>query len=297
MASKPRTIKKAKKHFKTLKCAPKQKDKVTKNLKGKSCYSNDDLFLMKKLWNDNNSKKMETNEPGEIWEFLKSNLDNKCYNELCWLKNRPFSSKMNKEVMMKNVFRPFSPDSWKSKPYEWLSSVEILEVMKQYEKKYKEFVFIGPSPIDFDDKKLFGTCVWEKLCKFDLKNYVKTKPKIGIIFNLDPHDKGGSHWVSLFIDINKEFIFYFDSNGDKIPREIKKFAERVISQAANLNINLKYDTNEGKVHQMRDGQCAIFCLYFIIELLKGTKTPAFFKNNRVPDTKMKDYRKKYFNEK
>ena len=62
--------------------------------------------------------------------------------------------------------------------------------MRQYEEKYPDFEFLGPSPIDFDTHKMHGECVWDELYKFSLK---KTKDdgikKVGIIFNLDPIDK------------------------------------------------------------------------------------------------------------
>jgi len=120
------------KKFKTLKCAPKQNNKVVDGLKGKSCYGKEEILNMKKVWNSKNSKnsnKITTNEPKEIWKFFKDNLSNKCYNELCWLNEQTFNSKINKDVVMKTVFRPFSPESWKKKPYEWLSSVDIIKVM------------------------------------------------------------------------------------------------------------------------------------------------------------------------
>jgi len=167
--------------------------------------------------------------------------------------------------------------------------------MSQYEKHYDNFVFLGPSPIDFDDKKLFGTCVWEKICKFDLNTYINTKTKIGFIFNMDPHYKDGSHWMGLFVDIEKRFIFYFDSNGDKIPKRIKILVDRIIEQGNKLKINLEFMSNAGKMHQMKDGQCGMYSLYFIIELLQGTKTPDYFKNHRITDEIMRDYRVKYYN--
>ena len=62
-----------------------------------------------------------------------------------------------------------------------------MKVMRQYEHTFKNFIFIGPSPIDYDTRKLFGTCVWEELCNFNLNEYIKKKKdKIGIIFNLSP---------------------------------------------------------------------------------------------------------------
>ena len=81
-------------------------------------------------------------------------------------------------------------------PNEWLNSLDISRVMKQYENDYKCFDFLGPSPIDFDTFKENNECVWDEICNFDLnKSYTKGKRKFGFIFNLDPHYKGGSHWV------------------------------------------------------------------------------------------------------
>jgi len=116
------------------------------------------------------------------------------------------NTKMEEELL--DAFAPESPKEWKKNPNEWLSSIDILEVMNQYEKKYKCFEFLGPSPIDYDTHQLYGQCVWDELCHFKLAEQIKNgKTKIGIIFNLDPHYKGGSHWVSLFINIKKATIF------------------------------------------------------------------------------------------
>jgi hypothetical protein len=169
--------------------------------------------------------------------------------------------------------------------------------MKQYEKSNKNFKFIGPSPIDFDSKELFSTCVWEQLCNFNLEEHIKNKiSKIGVIFNTDPHNKPGQHWIALFLDLDKKFIFYFDSNGTKTPKQIKVLIERIVNQAHNLNIKLVADNNEGFTHQFGDGQCGMYALYFIIELLQENKTYKYFKTTRIKDETMREYRKKYYNE-
>ena len=64
--------------------------------------------------------------------------------------------------------------------------------------------------------------MWEELCKFSLKKQLsKGKQKTGIIFNTDPHYKEGSHWISLFINIqnNKGYGYGIlsglkEANGD-----------------------------------------------------------------------------------
>ena len=104
-----------------------------------------------------------------------------CSNESCWLRQKFMEGNVNNE-MMNYTFAPKSPKTWSNNPNEWLSSLEIESVMKQYEKYYKCFVFLGPSPIDFDSHKFFGECVWEELCNFNLEKLInKGIKKIGIV--------------------------------------------------------------------------------------------------------------------
>ena len=65
----------------------------------------------------------------------------------------------------------------------------------------------------------------------------KGKRKIGIIFNTDPHYLDGSHWICMFIDTRKKYIFYFDSNADKTPKQINNFVNKIISQGNSIGIN------------------------------------------------------------
>ena len=166
--------------------------------------------------------------------------------------------------------------------------------MKQYEHAYPSFTFIGPSPIDFNKKKLFGQCVWNDLCNFELETYIKRgKNKIGIIFNTDPHYLDGSHWICLFINLEQNYIYYFDSQADATPKEITKFIKKIKSQANKLDINLKKYKNKTD-HQKTDTECGMYVLYVIIELLKNNKTPQNF-DKRVPDKDMEYLRKVFFN--
>jgi hypothetical protein len=292
-----RKFKKNTRKFRKLKCSPYQSKYVDTELKDYTCYTRNNLQLFKNVWNANNSNKILTNNSKEIWNFFKQKLDKQCYDELCWLEKTPLSKVNNKELLIKEIFKPFSPETWSSKPNTWLSSVDITKIMKQYEKSHKHFKFIGPTPIDFDAKEMFSTCVWEQLCNFNLENHIKNKiSKIGVIFNTDPHNKSGKHWISLFVDLTKKFIFYFDSNGSKMPKQVKVLINRIVDQARNLNIQLTVDDNEGFTHQYGDGQCGMYALYFIIELLQENKTYSYFKNTRIKDSTMKKYRKKYYNE-
>ena len=284
------------KTFKKLKCSPNRKNNLSKKNKAFTCFNDENLFLFKRVWNQNSNDKIKTNDVKEIWNFFKKTLKKKCYNELCWLTSKNITSIQNKELLAKQIFKPFAPDSWKTKPYEWLSSIDITEIFRQYEDRYKNFKFIGPSPIDFDEKKMFSSCVWEELCNFNLRKHIQNnKTKIGIIFNTDPHYKSGTHWIALFIDLTKQFIYYFDSNGNKVPKEITQLIERIKKQGHQLNIDFTVSNNVGLVHQFNDGQCGMYSIYFIVELLKETKHYSFFNTKRIKDSEMKNMRKKYYN--
>ena len=230
---------KKKDNFKKVNCSP------NPNKNGYSCYTDNSLHKMKKLWNIRHPRnKIKSNDPKEIWNSLKENMSSSCDKESCWLRSKFMEGNLDKELL-NYTFAPKAPNNWKTKPDEWLSSVDIESVMKQYEKFYKCFVFLGPSPIDYDKHKLYGECVWEELCKFNLSEEIKkNKNKIGVIFNTHPHFKSGEHWISMFINIKKKYIIYFDSNGNEPPTEVRKFVETITTQGKQLGINFDYYENK-----------------------------------------------------
>jgi hypothetical protein len=280
--------------FKKLNCSPTNEHSINNF----TCYDNDDLLELKKNWNARHpDKPMNTNNPKEIWNQLKNYYSTICNKESCWVRQIIKNPKLKKDLL--NSFAPKSPDKWKKNPNEWLSSLDIIQVMNQYEKKYKNFDFIGPSPIDYDTHVLNDECVWEELCHFNLLNHLKKgHNKIGVIFNTDPHNKGGEHWISLFIDIKKKIIFFFDSVGDPIPEQIKKFVDNVIEQGKKLKspINFNFDQNHPVEHQKGSTECGMYSLYFIIHMLENKITSNYLKTHKLDDKYVEKFRKIYFNE-
>lgn len=295
---------KTKEPFKKLQCAPKAKNETQENeIREFSCYTKDALFKMRDLWNARHKDTMITDKiPKNIWESLKDKMKGACYNESCWLKQKFMENNLTDELST-YTFAPKSPLKWKENHNTWLNSNDIEKVMKQYEHIYPCFRFIGPTPIDFDKHIYENKCVWDDLCQFDLLKYINDGiSKIGIIFNTDPHDKSGAHWISLFIDLKKKFIFFFDSNGTTIPKEVKYFCNRVISQALQIKtkeypngIKLKYDLNAPFIHQESNTECGMYSLYLIITLLKDIHEYMFFKTTKITDQLMDNLRDKYFN--
>ena len=280
-------LKKNKKQtIKKLNCSPHKKLDFT-------CYSPSSLIKLKNKWNlKNKDKQINSNDLFVIWSSLNKHLKNSCSNERCWLSKEFIANDLD-STLNKNTFAPLAPPTWKKNPNEWLSSIDINKVMHQYENKYKNFKFIGPSPIDFDKKKLFGQCVWNELCHFSIKKYKnKGIDKIGIILNTDPHHLGGSHWICLFINLENKFIYYFDSNADPTPNEVKKLIKKIKRQAKSLNIDLNEIINK-TTHQRSNTECGMYVLYIIITLLKNKECPYF--NERIPDKEMEQLRKILFN--
>jgi hypothetical protein len=276
-----------------LKCSPKKGKKLEF-----SCFDEPTIYKLKELWNLRHlDTKIETNDVKDIWTQLKTNLAGICNKESCWLKQQFANGKLDKEL--KESFAPESPDEWKKNPNEWLNSMDILAVMKQYEKAYDCFDFIGPSPIDFDARQHYGECVWQELCEFSVEKQIKMgKTKIGMIFNLDPHTKGGSHWVSMFVNIKKKKISFFDSVGDPVPKQVMELVKRIQKQGSLLRtpIIFEFDQNHPVEHQYGDTECGIYSLYFIVHLLEDKHTSQYFKKHILSDKYMEKFRKVYFNE-
>lgn len=287
-----KTRRKTSNDFVKLRCSPENKEKEY------SCYSDSDLHKLRDMWNARHpDRKIKTENSKEIWLMLKEYYSSVCNKESCWVRQMTKDTKMENNLL--DAFAPESPAGWKKNPNEWLSSIDILQVMNQYEKKYKCFDFLGPSPIDYDTHKLNGTCVWEELCNFKLIEKIQNGiTKIGIIFNLDPHYKGGSHWVSLFINIKTGTIFYFDSVGEVVPTQIEKFSNLVIEQGKELiePIKFKFDQNYPVEHQYGNTECGIYSLFFITHMLEDKITGHYLKTHILKDKYIEGFRKVFYNE-
>ena len=173
---------------KTKLCAPGVKDSYT-------CFSKKGLVNILNFLNKNNEKKIKfSSKSGKrvLWSKINDEFKQNCSDEYCWTKQP--SVKKNKFILKtkKNIFRPEMPSHWKKNISEWLSTEDIENVLNQYEKKYKDFIFIGAVPIDFDSKLGPGVCVVNELCNINIKNLFDSGiRRIGIIFNFDPHNKDG----------------------------------------------------------------------------------------------------------
>jgi hypothetical protein len=290
--------------IKQMNCNPQVKGKTADS---NTCFTNEALQKLKISYNkENPSNRINSTDSKQIWSDLKERMT-KCKREDCWL--QVIKDPNQREELDKQLFAPDMPDEWKKKPNTWLSNFDIMAVLEQYEKSHPHFKMIGPTPIDFDAKppEKNGKCVWQDLCTFSLKHCLdKHKTKIGIIFNLDKHDQGGSHWISLFLDLEEKFLFFLDSAGESMPKEVKVLVDRIANEGKTLGMDIKVYENHPLEHQMGNTECGVYSLFFIITMLTneadGKKLSSFqdklhfFKDKRIPDKYIQKYRKIYFND-
>jgi len=203
-----------------------------------------------------------------------------------------------KEALRKTYLRPRYPNEWRQKEDTWLDNFQIADVMNQYQEAYPWFRFMGALPIDFSapdpylTDKTVQRCMNPGLCSLDLKaEYARGIRAIGCIFNLDPHFKGGSHWVGLYIDIhdiNKPFVGYSDSYGYKPPALIARLMKSLKLQtpSAVLGYNARRFQNSST-------ECGMYSMYFIICMIAGISYKDYVKDV-VSDKFMIELRKVLF---
>jgi hypothetical protein len=166
--------------------------------------------------------------------------------------------------------------------------------MKQYEQTYKRFKFIGPVTMDFDSKLSFGHCVVDELCNLDMARLYKSGIKqLGIIFNLDKHNQSGSHWVALFCCLDRCGVYYWDSYGMEPSPEVLELMNRLKAKCESMGYKIEPKINKIR-HQYKNSECGVYCLHFIIQLLKG-KSFDHITKNIISDDQMLEYRNILYN--
>ena len=200
----------------------------------------------------------------------------------CLLDKAPMAEE-EKKSLRKQYLRPRRPKVWKNDPDQWLDNYNILAVMNQYEQAYPWFRFLGVFPIDFsapDPYQRGGPhkCLNKEICDMKLQEeYNKGVRGIGMVFNLDPHFKGGSHWVALYIDlenIKKPCIYYNDSYGYPVPKQIARLMRSFKLQIKTCDLGFN-----ARRFQYGDSECGMFSLYFLICMISGIPFKDFCKDS------------------
>lgn len=221
-----------------------------------------------------------------LWKKIQQKMEKQCGDtEWCWL-DQSFIKNGSVKEDLESQFKPRGPDSLNG----WLSTTHISDAMGMYELLHNHFKFFGPVPIDFD-------AIVTEIKRLNLEKlyYSKNIKKIGIIFNLDPHYKNGSHWVAMYCDISKAHVYYFDSYGIcPAPKEIIELKDRLFEELKTIFPNKKpvYKCNTFR-HQYANSDCGVYSMYFILQLLHG-KTYEQVTENIILDEEIKKMREVYF---
>ena len=263
-----------------------------------SCIDNNVIYKIGKILKehnykinmDDNLKKMHTN----ISKTLKK--IKKCNSEQCWRNINMITDNLTKKELkeLNNSFKPKKPKSWEDNSNTWLSNVDIDNVLKQYYDKYNDYYYHGALPVDFDEE-VDNKCLVDNLCKFDVDKLHKSgKNKIALVFNTDPHNKSGEHWISMYIDcigknIEHPCIYFFDSAGNPPPKQIKEFID---DTRDNSKINFSYIENNIQ-HQKGNTECGIYCLHFLTYMIEDGDFMDYIQNKKN-DKFMEKYRSIFF---
>lgn len=81
------------------------------------------------------------------------------------------------------------------------------------------------------------------------------------IFNTDPHQKKGEHWVAMYV--NNDLCEFFDSFG-KSPNYYHKFWHDYL-----LKKSKKYIYNKSKLQNPSTEDCGKFCIFYVVLRSKG----------------------------
>lgn len=274
------------------KCAPHLK------FESGSCMTADMLYKLANAYNkEQGNEKIRLDKSALInvkskykKYLLKELKQNVGGNQTDWIKSA-FAKKLSKEdkaQLEHNTFRPKGPQG----QYDWLSTLDINYTMQQYENKYNDFKFLGAVPIDFNDLDYYPF----KNMNFD--DFInKNKHRIGVVFNLDRHDQGGSHWVSLYSDLKEGKIYFSDSVGKPPKKPIKDFMDRIKNHIETKNKYAKVDMRHNETeHQKGNSECGVYSINWILRLLKG-KSFDHLTRKRLSDDQVNQCRVVYFNKK
>tara|TARA_Y100000768_G_scaffold388830_1_gene387644 strand:- start:5574 stop:6617 length:1044 start_codon:yes stop_codon:yes gene_type:complete len=254
----------------------------------KFCYKHKTIKITSKSGKNRPIKNIYNDLKTKLVEFNEKNK-----NEYCWIRMNAFKKKF---LYRDNLFVPEMPDEWCDKIREWrisrieapwLSNFDIDNIVEQYEDKYKQFKFLGSVPIDFRKVK-YNTCIlnlfmddedkskWlqyknsSNYCDFNISNY-KNKHIFGIVFNTDTHDSGGKHWMSMYINLKKNLILFFDSavTYGHLHPEINLFVENIKKKYNKKKFTFKYNTIQ---HQRSNSECGMYSIYFILAMLDADQS-------------------------
>jgi hypothetical protein len=239
--------------------------------------------------------------PDEIVEKIEENLDSiyimkekyNCEDEICILNNPEVKKVLGHSMvteLIQNYYKPTGPRD----NNDWFSNEDIDSVLGQIALKYKDryFYHVPFQMIDFEKTN-------SELAQLDWpKKYDEGYRTFGTVFNTDTSRGRGEHWFSLYACFNDnldEFTLeYFNSSGELPMDQISRWMKRVKYEWQPAFKKPIRDVVVTRIANQQDNwNCGSYSLYYIISRLDGIPH-THFKNNKIGDEKMQEFRKFLF---
>ena len=245
-------------------------------------FDDKEIDNLRKVYNKEHSreKPIPKSSTQTVWKTIQKRLHDECDTGAAQC---IFNSLLSK---------PTAPNTWKTNPEEWLSSLDIDAVEKQFSKMIPDYYYVGTVPMDFNKHSETGTCLVNSLCSLDIQGiYNKGYRRIGVVFNTDVSTGPGQHWIALYCDLRPELVFpritYFDSYAEKPSKEIVNLMRRWKTTWDTTHIHSKpMATTYNKTrHQYENSECGMYSLYFHYCCLLGIPM-----DKRIPDEVVRGFR-------
>ena len=129
----------------------------------------------------------------------------------------------------------------------------------------------------------------------------KTK-KLAFVMNIDRHNQPGSHWVSVYIDNNKNRVEYYNSLGDgkdeQIPNHVLKALIKIIKKISpDDQESWKFKFNSEADQSAKTSNCGWFATKFLIDRMNDVpfKIAAGHENKAITrgESRIERFKKKY----
>ena len=163
----------------------------------------------------------------------------------------------------------------------YLTNRDLSRILSQYAAADPTFELVGVVPIDFCDVG-YGAAV----CDLRLERLVRAgRRRAAVVFNTEPSDEPGEHWVLLWIDVSggvgAALVAYVDSEGADPPPRIARLMRRLRAQAdtARRRRGPCADPDRGprprtvsvveRAHQRGGTLCGVYVVHFVERLLGG----------------------------
>lgn len=248
-------------------------------------FEDKDIQHLRTVYNkEHSSNPIPEGSAKSVWNALQNRMHEEC------------NTGTAECIISTMISRPEAPKSWVVNPEEWLSSLDIEAIEKQFMKLFSSYYYVGTVPIDFGKKSESGKCLVSSLCALKIHDlYKKGKTQIGIVFNTDVSTGPGQHWIALFCDIRSDLeyprITFFDSYGNKPEKEVQELMARWKEQWDATGVHKKPTelSYNKKRHQYQDSECGMYSLYFHYCCLTGVSM-----EERIPDEVVRSFRSMLF---